>query len=133
MTTLRIFLHVTSGATWVFAGAGLLWLTVTGDPARRVADVLASVASAALTVVVATGIWSILATGSADRSDQQYTLLGVKLLAAVVSFSASWLHHGAESHRTRMLWAASLVTAGLIALYLGVALDVAESTVEGHV
>lgn len=130
MTTLRLFLHVTSGAAWVFAGAGLLWVS-RREALRPAGDALASVASAALVVVLATGIWNVMAAGDADTGAEHDAVLAAKLLAALVSFSAGWLHNRSDSMPARTASAAVLVAAGLVALYLGMALDAAASLVTG--
>lgn len=132
MTTLRLFLHVTSGTIWVFAAAGLLWVNLNrGDALRPAGDALASVASVALATVLATGIWSVMASGGTLGGGEHSALLTVKLLAALVSFSASWMFNGSDSPRARTMWGATVVGTGLVALYLGVALDAAESVVTG--
>lgn len=132
MTALRLFLHVSSGAAWVFAGAALLWLSINGEAPRRTADALGSVASVALSIVVATGIWNVMANEDAGAAGEHADLLGLKLLAALLSFSAGWLHRRSEAHRIRVASAGVLVGAGLVALYLGVALDAMESVTGGH-
>jgi hypothetical protein len=129
VTALRLFLHVTGGAAWIFAGVGLLWVSRRGDAFRPVGDALASVASVALVTVLATGIRSAMASGYVDGENS--ALLAVKLLAALVSFSAGWLHHRSDSQSARAAWAGTLVVAGLVALYLGVALDALQSPVTG--
>lgn len=54
MTAVRLFLHASSGAAWVIAGAALLWLSIHRNAPRRAADAWASVASVALVIALAT-------------------------------------------------------------------------------
>lgn len=131
MTAVRVFLHASSGAAWIVAGTALLWLSIHRNAPWRAADAWASVASVALVIVLATGLWNIMATEGSVVTDEHDGLLGLKLLAALVSFSAAWVHRRSTSRGLRVASAAVLVGAGLVALYLGVALDAADSAADG--
>lgn len=131
MTAVRLFLHASSGVAWVIAGAALLGLSIHRNAPRRAADAWASVASVALVIVLATGLWNSMATEGSAVSDEHDGQLGLKLLAALVSFSAGWLHRRSTSRGVQVVSAAVLVGAGLVALYLGVALDAVDSATDG--
>lgn len=72
-----------------------------------------------------------MATQGSAVTDEHDGQLGLKLLAVLVSFSAGWLHRRSTCRRVRVLSAAVLVGAGLVARYLGVALDAVDSATDG--
>ena len=118
VTSLRLFLHVLAGGTWVAVSGAILWTTlressrdssITDD----VRQTLASVSAVALVIVVATGIWSVFEVGPTASDDAYGGALLVKLLAAFMSFAAVGFYRGAETRGARVRRAVVLVVGAL--------------------
>ncbi|HYU02816.1 MAG TPA: CopD family protein, partial [Jatrophihabitantaceae bacterium] len=100
-TTVRLFLHVLGATVWVGGQITLAGLvpglrSVSSDAPRMVARRFSAIAWGAFAVLVATGIWNILAIRP-DWSSSYGTTLIVKLVVVAVSGFAAALHARARS------------------------------------
>ena len=73
-------------------------------------------------LLIATGIWNLVAVDLGSQSQAYRTTLDVKLAAVAVSGLAAWIHMRVTSARARGLWGATTGLAALVALLLGVVL-----------
>lgn len=125
-TSARLFLHVTAATVWVggqLTLAGLVpGLRALGDDApRRVARRFNRIAWPAFAVLVATGIWNVVAVSPRWSSDYGRTLL-VKLVVVAASGASAFAHAGARRTATLALFGALSGITALGALFLGVQL-----------
>ncbi|HTK14858.1 MAG TPA: CopD family protein [Acidimicrobiia bacterium] len=97
-TTVRLFLHVLGAAIWV---GGQIALASIVPIARRVGGVevtravarrFQQVAWPAFALLLATGVWNLVAEKVGDRSSQYQTTLLVKLLLVAVSGGCAFGH-----------------------------------------
>lgn len=124
--TVRLFLHVLAATIWV---GGQLTLAALVPVLRRVgADVprLAArrfnvVAWGAFAVLVATGVWNIVAVRDEIAGSYRTTLI-VKLVLVLVSGAAAALHARARTSRGLAVFGALTGLAALAALFFGVLL-----------
>jgi len=126
--TIRLFLHVLAATVWV---GGQLVLAALVPALRRFGtDVLGTaarrfnqVAWVAFAVLIATGIWNIVAVRAQISHSASYrTTLIVKLVAVAVSGLTAFLHTRARSARGRAFYGALTGLSALAALFLGVLL-----------
>ena len=125
-TTLRLFLHVLGATVWVGGQLTLAGLVpglrrISPDAPRAVARRFNVIAWAAFTLLVATGIWNILALRP-DWSSSYGTTLIVKLVVVAASGVAAALHARARSATPLAVFGAVSGLAALGALFLGVLL-----------
>ena len=123
--TLRLFLHVLAATVWVGGQLVLAALVPVlrrsaADAPRAAARAFNRVAWPAFAVLVATGIWNILAVG--DRGPAYRTTLIVKLAVVAVSGLTAFLHARATSTRGLAVFGALTGLSALGALFLGVLL-----------
>jgi putative copper export protein len=91
VTTIRLFLHVLAATVWVggqiaLAGVVPVVRRIGGrDAARAVARRFQLIAWPAFVVLVATGIWNVLAVKVGDQSSAYVATLMLKLTLVVVS------------------------------------------------
>jgi putative copper export protein len=126
--TVRLFLHVLAACVWV---GGQLTLAGLVPALRRFGhEVTQSAARAfnlvawpAFAVLVATGVWNIVATNTEHKGDTQYqTTLMIKMTVVVISGLAAFLHTRAKSKMSLAVFGALTGLSALAALFLGVLL-----------
>jgi putative copper export protein len=125
-TTVRVFLHVLGATVWVGGQLTLAGLVpglrrVSPDAPRAVARRFNVIAWAAFAVLIATGIWNILAIRP-DWSSSYGTTLIVKLVVVAASGLAAALHARARSAVPLAVFGALSGLTALTALFLGVLL-----------
>lgn len=124
--TVRVFLHVTAATVWVGGQLTLAGLVpglrnLSPDAPRLVARRFNRIAWVAFAVLVATGIWNILAIDPTWSSEYGVTLT-VKLIVVVVSGTAAFLHSIARSTTGLAVFGALSAISALAAVFLGVML-----------
>jgi putative copper export protein len=124
--TFRLFLHVLAATVWVGGQLTLVALlpvlrSLSPDAPRLAARRFSVVAWSAFAVLVATGIWNILATDPVWSSAYGTTLL-VKLLVVALSGVAAFAHGIARSKAGLAIWGALALLGALGALFLGILL-----------
>jgi putative copper export protein len=125
-TTVRLFLHVLAATVWVGGQLTLAGLVpglrrLSPDAPRTVARRFNVIAWVAFAVLVATGVWNILAIDP-DWSSSYGTTLIVKLGVVAASGLAAALHARAKSTPGLAVFGALSGLAALGALFLGVLL-----------
>lgn len=125
-TTVRLFLHVLGATVWVGGQLTLAGLVpglrrVSPDAPRTVARRFNVIAWVAFAVLVATGIWNILAIRP-DWSSSYGTTLIVKLVVVAASGLTAALHARARSAAPLAIFGALSGLTALAALFLGVLL-----------
>ena len=125
-TTIRLFLHVLGATVWVGGQLTLAGLVpglrrVSPDAPRAVARRFNVIAWVAFAVLVATGIWNILAIRP-DWSSSYGTTLIVKLVVVAASGLTAGLHARARSAALLAVFGALSGLTALTALFLGVLL-----------
>lgn len=124
--TVRVFLHVLGATIWVGGQLTLAALVpalrglgagVTTTAARR----FNQVAWPAFAVLVATGVWNMLAEAGRDAGQYRTTLI-VKLVVVAVSGITAFLHARARSATGLAVFGALTGISALVALFLGVLL-----------
>ena len=126
-TTIRLFLHVLAATVWVGGQLTLAGLvpglrSLSSDAPRIVARRFNAMAWAAFALLVATGIWNILAIRP-DWSSSYGTTLIVKLVVVAVSGIAAALHARARSSAGLAAFGALSGLSALGALFFGVLLS----------
>lgn len=125
-STIRVFLHVLAATVWVGGQLTLAGLVpglrgISPDAPRVVARRFNRIAWPAYGVLVATGIWNILAL-EPDWSDEYGTTLIVKLGVVLVSGVTALLHARARSKVGLAVFGALTGISALAAVFLGVML-----------
>lgn len=125
-TTIRLFLHVLGATVWVGGQLTLAGLVpglrrVSPDAPRAVARRFNVIAWVAFAVLIATGIWNILAIRP-DWSSSYGTTLIVKLVVVAASGLTAALHARARSAVPLAVFGALSGLTALTALFLGVLL-----------
>ena len=125
-TTVRLFLHVTAATVWVggqltLAGIVPSLRRISPTAPRTVARLFGAIAWPAYGVLVATGIWNIVAV-HVDWSSHYGTTLIVKLAVVGVSGLAAFLHARARSKVGLAVFGALSGVSALAALFLGILL-----------
>jgi putative copper export protein len=124
--TIRLFLHVLAATVWVGGQLTLAGLVpglraMSPDAPRTVARRFNTIAWPAYGVLVATGIWNILAL-EPDWSSEYGTTLIVKLAVVGVSGVTAFLHARAKTKPALAIFGALTALSALAALFLGVLL-----------
>jgi putative copper export protein len=124
--TIRVFLHVAAATIWVGGQLTLAGLvpglrTVAPDAPRRVAQRFNVIAWPAYFVLIGTGIWNVLAVDPAFDTPYSRTLM-VKIVVAILSGVAAFLHSIARSKASLAVWGAASSLSAIAALFLGVML-----------
>ena len=124
--TVRVFLHVTAATVWVGGQLTLAGLVpglrrVSPEAPRAVARRFNVIAWVAFAVLIATGIWNILAIRP-DWSSSYGTTLIVKLVVVAASGVTAALHARARSAAPLAVFGALSGLTALTALFLGVLL-----------
>lgn len=125
-TSVRLFIHVTAATIWVGGQLTLAGLVpglrqLSPDAPRAVAQRFNRIAWPAFAVLVATGVWNIVAISPAWESDYGRTL-STKLVVVAISGTAAFLHARSHSRRGLAVFGALSGLAALTALFLGVQL-----------
>jgi putative copper export protein len=124
--TVRVFVHVLAATVWVGGQLTLAGLVpglrgVSPEAPRVVARRFNVIAWVAFAVLVATGIWNVVAIDP-DWSSSYGTTLMVKIAVVVVSGTAAALHSTARSRTTLAVFGALSAVAAIGAVFLGVML-----------
>ena len=122
---IRLFLHVLAATVWVGGQVVLAALVpvlrhAAADAPRNAARAFNRVAWPAFAVLVATGVWNILAVGDQGRAYR--TTLTVKLVIVAISGITAFLHARAKSPAGLAVFGALTGLSALSALFLGVLL-----------
>src|SRR5215469_14690775 len=125
--TIRLFLHVLAATIWV--GGQLILAALVpvlrkfgAEVPRAAAARFNQVAWVAFAVLIATGIWNIVAVRG-DINDPGYrTTLIVKLVVVAISGLTAWLHARSKSTVGLAVWGSLTGLSALGALFLGVLL-----------
>ena len=126
LSTVRLFVHVLAATVWV-GGQVVLAGLVPGlrrlDPTlpRKVARRFAAISWPAFAVLVATGIWNILALDATFTGAYGATLM-VKIAVVAVSGVTAFLHARSRSKPGLAAFGALSALSALAALFLGVQL-----------
>ncbi len=125
-TVIRLFLHVLAATIWVGGQLTLAGLVpglrrLAPEAPRAVAQRFSQLAWPAFAVLVATGVWNVLAV-SPRWSSPYGTTLVVKLAVVAGSGAAAWLHARAHSRAGLAIFGASSGLLAVGALFLGVVL-----------
>jgi putative copper export protein len=125
-TTVRLFLHVLAATVWVGGQLTLAGLVpglrrLSPDAPRVVARRFNAIAWVAFAVLIATGIWNIVAIGP-DWSSSYGTTLIVKLVVVAGSGITAALHARSHSRTALAVFGALSGLTALGALFLGVLL-----------
>lgn len=124
--TIRVFLHVAAATIWVggmFTLAGLVpgLRQISPDAPRTVARRFNLIAWPAYFVLIATGIWNVVAIDPAFDTPYGRTLM-IKVVVAIISGMAAFLHSIADSLPGLAIWGAVSSLTAIAALFLGVML-----------
>ncbi len=125
--TVRVSLHILAATVWVggqIVVAGLL-PTVRGfgeGAPKKVAQAFARVSWPAFIVLVATGVWNVIALKNGNGNHNWQVVMGVKYLVVLLAALAVGLHTRATTAKLRGISAGLGLLASLIALVLGVVL-----------
>ncbi len=123
----RLTLHVLAATVWVggqFTVAGLLGTVRKLGPEapRRVALAFGRIQWPAYALLVATGIWNVLAVRVGNASATWQAVLWAKIAVVVLAGLGAFLHQRARSKVGLALWGAVASLASVAALALGVLL-----------
>jgi putative copper export protein len=124
--TIRLFLHVLAATVWVGGQLTLAALVPVlrragADIPRAAARRFNQVAWPAFAVLVATGIWNIVAVRSQITGSYETTLV-VKLIVVLISGVTAALHARAQSRAGLAVFGALTGVSALAALFLGILL-----------
>lgn len=127
-STIRLFLHVTAATIWVGGQLTLAGLvpglrTLSPDAPRVTARRFNLIAWPAYAVLVATGIWNVFAIRDLDVTSAYGTTLMVKVVVAIFSGLAAFLHTISRSKAGIAVWGAFSALSAITALFLGVLLS----------
>jgi putative copper export protein len=125
--TVRVFLHILAATVWVGGQLTLVGLlpvlrSLGPDAPRLAARRFNLIAWGAYAVLVATGVWNLLAVHVEDASGEYLTTLAVKLGLVLLSGIAAGWHALASSRLAPAMGGALSGVAALGALFFGVAL-----------
>ena len=125
-STIRLFLHVLAATVWVGGQLTLAGLVpglraISPDAPRTVARRFNRIAWPAFAVLVATGIWNIVAVHATFHGAYGVTLT-VKLVVVALSGLSAFLHAQSRSKAGLAAWGALAGASALGALFLGVLL-----------
>jgi putative copper export protein len=126
LDTIRLFLHVLAATVWVGGQLTLVALlpalrTAGADVPRAAANAFNRVAWPAFAVLVATGVWNVVAIGNAGSSYQHTLWLKYALVAA--TGLTAWLHAVARSRAGLAVFGALTGATALGSLFVGMLLS----------
>src|SRR5881227_926191 len=121
--TIRLFLHVLAATVWVGGQLTLAALVpglraVGADVPKAAARAFNRVAWPAFAVLVATGVWNVVADSDKVTGSYRATLI-VKLCVVAVSGATAWLHAVSRSKLGLAVFGALTGLSALAALFLG--------------
>ena len=124
--TVRLFLHVLAATVWVGGQLTLAGLvpgmrTLSPGAPRALGHRFAQIAWPAYVVLVATGVWNVLAL-HATWSGAYGTTLIVKIAVVAVSGVTAWAHGMSRSAVALAVWGAMAALSAVAALFLGILL-----------
>ena len=127
VTTIRLFLHVLAATVWVggqFTLAGLVPVvrTLGPDATRTVARRFDRIAWPAFAVLVATGVWNLLAIDVGHTTTAYQVTLALKLVLVAVSGLGAAAHRATKTKAVLAIGGAAAAVGALGALFLGVLL-----------
>jgi len=119
--------HVLGACVWLGGQIVMIGLLPTlrklgGDVPRQVAAAFGRVSWPAFAVLIATGIWNILAIDLANVSTGYNAVFGIKMLLVVVTGFAAGIHQSTDKPMIRGMTGALGFGGALGALILGVAM-----------
>jgi putative copper export protein len=126
--SIRLYLHVLAATVWVGGQLTLAGLVpglraLGSDIPATVARRFARVAWPAYLVLIATGIWNVVAVHPSRQSGAWRATLWVKLAVVALSGVTAWLHGRAQTRRGLAVWGALSGSTAMAALLLGVLLE----------
>ena len=126
LDTIRLFLHVLAATVWVGGQLTLVALlpalrSAGADVPRAAANAFNRVAWPAFAVLVATGVWNVVAIGDGGASYQH--TLWVKYALVAASGLTAWLHAVARSRAALAVFGALTGLTALGALFVGMVLS----------
>jgi putative copper export protein len=121
---IRLSLHVLAAAVWVGGQITVAGLVPTArqlgaDAPRRVARAFSRLSWPAYGVLIATGVWNVLAVRAGQPQAWQ-VVLGIKIAVALLAGAAAWLHGRAGNRAALATWGAIAGFSSLAAVVLGV-------------
>ena len=124
---LRTLLHLAAATVWFGGQVVMLGLLpalrkLGGDATKQAAAAYGRVAWPAFAVLVATGIWNILAVDLSDVTTGYNAAFGIKMIAVVVTGFAAWIHQTTDKPAIRGITGGVGFLGALAALILGVAM-----------
>lgn len=125
--TVRLFLHVLAATIWVGGQLTLAALVPAlrglgaGDIPKIAARRFNQVAWPAFAVLIATGVWNVIAESDKDTGSYRTTLI-VKLAVVAVSGATAFLHTRARTKAGLAIYGALTAVSALLALFLGILL-----------
>ncbi len=124
---LRTWLHLSGVAVWFGGQIVMLGLLpalrkLGGDVPKAAAAAYGRVAWPAFGLLVATGIWNILAIDLSDVSTGYNAAFGIKMIAVVVTGFAAWIHQTTVKPAMRGITGGIGFAAAVVAVILGVAM-----------
>ena len=127
ITIVRLSLHVLAAAIWVggqFALAGIVptLRRLAPQSTTAVARRFALLAWPAFGVLLATGIWNMIAVHSGQQHGAWKTVLLIKIVVALLSGVAAALHQRSRSVKALAVWGSVSSLSAIVAVVLGVAL-----------
>ena len=127
MDSIRIFLHVLAATIWVggqLVLAALVPVLRRRDPGmpKLAAQQFNKVAWPAYWLLVATGVWNVVALHSENKTHAWDVVLMIKVAVVALSGVAAFMHTRAKSTKGLAIWGALTGLTALFALYLGVLL-----------
>lgn len=125
LETLRLFLHVLAATIWVGGQITLAALVPAlraagADVPKAAAQAFNRVAWPAFGVLIATGVWNVLAEG--DQGPAYQRTLSLKYALVVASGLTAFLHARAASRRAMALFGALTGLTALATLFVGIML-----------
>ena len=121
---IRLTLHVLAASVWVGGQITLAGLVPTArklgpDAGQRLARAFSRLSWPAFAVLIATGIWNVVAVRAGQPHSWQ-VVLGVKIAVVALAGIAAWLHGRARNRRDLAIWGAVTSVSSLAALTMGV-------------
>ena len=124
--TIRVFLHVTAATVWVGGQLTLAGLVpglraISPDAPKTVARRFNQIAWPAFLVLVATGIWNVLAVNPDWTTEYGRTVM-VKVVVVAIAGVTAFLHSIARTKTGLAVFGAIAALSSIAALFLGVLL-----------
>ncbi len=125
LETIRLFLHVLGATVWVGGQITLAALVPAlraagTDVPKRAANAFNRIAWPAFALLVATGIWNVIAEG--DKGPAYERTLGLKYALVLASGVTAFLHARASSRRAMAIYGALTGITALATLFVGIML-----------